>query len=424
MTDKAADVEEVRVEDRDVPEAHRGLHDFLYSNNEDHGATAKDGSFEFFDGNSLYEVSGFLTEHRETKHAAVYAVIGEDRAVSYVGITRNVALSVACHLDNEGGNMVNRLKVRSFKFPKRADMEALRDKWVQECGSVPVGNMEGNEWASTVKEVQGSMTTAQKEQYEENKLKMRRAMADSKLIDEMEQLSSEEIERRRRLELAVTGDDWSGVIDAQTQGTVKSKLDDESTETAEMISPFSSDGMDIPAGVGPDGMASATAAEVPTASDCNNLEFNLENVDKVLDEVRPYLVADGGNVRVMGVDKESRVVKLALQGACGNCPSSTTTMKMGIERVLNENFADLGGVEQVDEASGNAMAEATTAVVEAILEPIRPAMAAMRAQVKVLNVLDGVVTLSYKGHRKVAYGIELALLDNPLIRGVEFQYED
>lgn len=37
-------------------------------------------------------------------------------------------------------------------------------------------------------------------------------------------------------------------------------------------------------------------------------------------------------------------VKLALQGACGSCPSSTTTMKMGIERVLNENFRDMGGV--------------------------------------------------------------------------------
>lgn len=39
-------------------------------------------------------------------------------------------------------------------------------------------------------------------------------------------------------------------------------------------------------------------------------------------------------------------VKLALQGACGSCPSSTTTMKMGIERVLNENFLNMGGVRE------------------------------------------------------------------------------
>lgn len=41
-------------------------------------------------------------------------------------------------------------------------------------------------------------------------------------------------------------------------------------------------------------------------------------------------------------------VKLALQGACGSCPSSTTTMKMGIERVLNENFLNIGGVRDLD----------------------------------------------------------------------------
>lgn len=40
-------------------------------------------------------------------------------------------------------------------------------------------------------------------------------------------------------------------------------------------------------------------------------------------------------------------VKLALQGACGSCPSSTTTMKMGIERVLNENFLNMGGVSDL-----------------------------------------------------------------------------
>ncbi|KAL3929107.1 MAG: hypothetical protein SGPRY_002099, partial [Prymnesium sp.] len=60
-----------------------------------------------------------------------------------------------------------------------------------------------------------------------------------------------------------------------------------------------------------------------------------DNVDKVLDEVRPYLIADGGNVAVAGVDLETRDVQLILEGACGSCPSSTVTMKMGIERVLN-----------------------------------------------------------------------------------------
>ena len=57
-----------------------------------------------------------------------------------------------------------------------------------------------------------------------------------------------------------------------------------------------------------------------------------ENVEKVLDELRPFLMADGGNVEVVEID--GPVVKVRLQGACGSCPSSTMTLKMGIERKM------------------------------------------------------------------------------------------
>ncbi|KAG9141854.1 hypothetical protein Leryth_013974 [Lithospermum erythrorhizon] len=52
------------------------------------------------------------------------------------------------------------------------------------------------------------------------------------------------------------------------------------------------------------------------------LEFPLtaENIESVLDEVRPYLIADGGNVALQEID--GNVVRLKLQGACGSCPSS------------------------------------------------------------------------------------------------------
>ncbi|OEU15395.1 nitrogen-fixing NifU-like protein, partial [Fragilariopsis cylindrus CCMP1102] len=73
-----------------------------------------------------------------------------------------------------------------------------------------------------------------------------------------------------------------------------------------------------------------------------------ENVDSVLDEIRPYLISDGGNVSVERVDEETKNVYLVLEGACGSCPSSTVTMQMGIERVLKENFVDLGEVLQVE----------------------------------------------------------------------------
>ena len=55
------------------------------------------------------------------------------------------------------------------------------------------------------------------------------------------------------------------------------------------------------------------------------------HVELVLDEMRPYLIADGGNVALRDID--AGVVVLELQGACGSCPSSSMTMKMGLERV-------------------------------------------------------------------------------------------
>lgn len=75
------------------------------------------------------------------------------------------------------------------------------------------------------------------------------------------------------------------------------------------------------------------------------LALTPENVETVLDELRPYLMADGGNVEL--VDIEGPVVKLRLNGACGSCPSSTMTLRMGIERKLREMIPELGEVEQV-----------------------------------------------------------------------------
>ncbi|MEN9205770.1 MAG: NifU family protein [Thermostichales cyanobacterium SZTDM-1c_bins_54] len=75
------------------------------------------------------------------------------------------------------------------------------------------------------------------------------------------------------------------------------------------------------------------------------LELTKENVEKVLDQLRPYLMADGGNVELVELD--GPVVKLRLQGACGSCPSSTMTLKMGIERKLRETIPEIVEVEQV-----------------------------------------------------------------------------
>ncbi|MEO3946862.1 NifU family protein [Gorillibacterium sp. CAU 1737] len=67
-----------------------------------------------------------------------------------------------------------------------------------------------------------------------------------------------------------------------------------------------------------------------------------DEVQEVLDKLRPFLQRDGGDVEL--VDVEDGIVKLRLQGACGSCPSSTITLKAGIERALVE---EVEGIEEV-----------------------------------------------------------------------------
>ena len=74
------------------------------------------------------------------------------------------------------------------------------------------------------------------------------------------------------------------------------------------------------------------------------LPLTLENVELTLDTVRPYLIADGGDVTVLEID--GPVVVLELVGECGTCPSSTQTMKMGLERKLKEVIPEIDSVVQ------------------------------------------------------------------------------
>ena len=74
------------------------------------------------------------------------------------------------------------------------------------------------------------------------------------------------------------------------------------------------------------------------------LELTWDNVEAVLEEMRPYLIQDGGNVAITEID--GPVVRLELQGACGTCPSSTQTLKMGLERGLKERIPEIQEVIQ------------------------------------------------------------------------------
>ena len=64
-----------------------------------------------------------------------------------------------------------------------------------------------------------------------------------------------------------------------------------------------------------------------------------EKVEEVLNQIRPALLADGGDVEL--VDVSEGVVTLRLTGACGGCPMATVTLKQGIEQVLKEKMPEV-----------------------------------------------------------------------------------
>lgn len=71
-----------------------------------------------------------------------------------------------------------------------------------------------------------------------------------------------------------------------------------------------------------------------------------DKVAKALEQIRPALQADGGDVELVEVTEDG-LVKLRLKGACGCCPMSTYTLKMGIETRLKEEVPEVKSVEQV-----------------------------------------------------------------------------
>jgi Fe-S cluster biogenesis protein NfuA len=74
-------------------------------------------------------------------------------------------------------------------------------------------------------------------------------------------------------------------------------------------------------------------------------EITFENVNDILDTVRPALIADGGNVEL--VEVKDGIVKLRLQGACVGCPMSQMTLRMGIERELRKHLPNIQQVVSV-----------------------------------------------------------------------------
>ena len=74
-----------------------------------------------------------------------------------------------------------------------------------------------------------------------------------------------------------------------------------------------------------------------------------EKIQAAIENIRPMLQADGGDVELVGVDDGTGIVTVRLKGACSGCPMSQMTLKNGIERMLKEQIPEVKSVESVSE---------------------------------------------------------------------------
>ena len=206
------------LEHQNVPVAHQGLHSFLYGSDNEHDA--EKSLVVEADGTDIVETSEWLRQISDGKVAGVYAVLDGDRTYQYIHYSRDIGRSIKGHITSHGADICRYIRVKTFKFPKRQAMEELKACWIAKLEYTPAGNSQGgNTWASTIGDIaKASMSETEKNAYEEKKLKLRKAMADPTLVDELtasDTQSETEIKRRQKLEAAVKNDDWSSVIESQ-----------------------------------------------------------------------------------------------------------------------------------------------------------------------------------------------------------------
>jgi len=333
-----------------------------------------------FNGKVIYPVKAFLAGlSKQEPVAAVYAILnseykrgksdGWDQSVVYVGVTRNLHSSLTEHLEKHGSQTVANVRALSFTFPQ---LETMRDT--------------ASSWRELIHQSTG-----------ERYLK---ATTLPTPLDELNLLGIADFISNSSEDEDEDDDDWAN------------EMDDFVPQRSESINPIISP------------FIRKDLGSLTPKSDA--LSLTRENVDKILEEVRPYLISDGGNVSVRRVDEGNGDVYLKLEGACGSCSSSTITMKMGIERILKETFPMLGEVIQVtnddeDDAAASKI-DSMYSAVKVEVDRLLPAIEAMGGSVEIVKVdsTQGLVELNFCGASRVKTGLELALRDIPSVKDVKF----
>ena len=315
-------------------------------------------------------IDEFMTNYNiNSRIEGVYAISDDNDAVVYVGSSNTVYNEIKEYYDHHGHKTVNSVRVQTFAQPKPELLESYKKELISQTN--PWGNRAGSAFSLIQKS--DNLVEAINDDNNNNNNN------DNNNKNDINSLREKIIKQKE---------------------SIRSGNSDNSNDNDVIQSPF-----------------------ISATSNSNSnlyLDFTKENVDKVLDEVRPYLIQDGGNVAVVSIDESTRSISLSLQGACGSCPSSTTTMKMGIERVLKENFYGLGEIKAVDNNSIIETSNLTEEMVTSALDKILPAVKGMGGSVEINSVdaNSGIITITYKGPSKLKKGIELVLKDIKFVTSV------
>jgi len=365
------------------------------------------------------------------KVAAVYAILDSNykrgsgegwEHVKHVSITRDLSQDISYFQSSQKSKSdVAYLRALSFSYPQKATMEDFANSWrakVYDAGSTLEN---GIGWGMVPTDIEDTSTATISNEGTNTII----TVGDDYEFDDDEDMDEDDLDDYLQMmaesRAAVEAKDAppplfvdntglsSGIVSLAPNKPEEEKQEQQSDE---VISPF-----DV-------GQQSVTSL----ISEDEELDLTPDNVDKVLDEVRPYLISDGGNVSVQNVDVDTGNVYLLLEGACGSCASSTVTMQMGIERVLKEKFGTkLGEVVSVDpeadEEGGGKPTELTIEVVQSEVNRISQAIVAMGGVVRVVNVDPiGEVEIEFRGPNRVKKGLELALLDVEFVKHVNVKF--
>ena len=301
--------------------------------------------------------------------AGVYATYDEDEAMTFVGYRRDVLAAVRAHVERNGADATG-VRVAAFankQMATRANLRAESDRWIGEWveanggeeARIPKGNLAVN-------------------------------AADWTLAPES----------------------WPNEGAAAVAGAGAAGTPTVDPSTGNVVSPYAAGG---------DAVGSAEEEEEPLDPNRELKELTVANVDEALNEVRPYLQADGGDVEVVGI--EDGIVAVRMQGACGSCSSSTATLKGGIEKTLVKVFGDaVTQVVNLDDAGGAGAMSLSREAVSEHLEKLSGAIHNYGGSAAVTEVEDGVCVLEFKGPLALGQSIASSLKGKfPLLKEVKIK---